>query len=66
MTKLIRYEELELIVKADWINTSFDHTFGIKHQGFYEVTEVEYNGVVIPIGIISEDTLKYLDDEVNK
>lgn len=66
MTKLIRYEELELIVTAEYVDDSFQHAFGTQHQGFYEVTEVEYNGVVIPIGIISEDTLDYLETEVNK
>ena len=66
MTKLIRYEELELTVTAQYVDESFAHAFGTQHQGFYEITEIKHNNTIIPLALISEDTLDYLETEVNK
>lgn len=66
MTKLIRYEELELIVTAEYVDESFAHEFGTQYQGFYEITEIKHNNTIIPLALISEDTLDYLETEVNK
>ena len=66
MTKLITYGELELSVKAGWINTSFDHSFGTHKQGHYEITEIKHNNTIIPLALISENTLDWIENEVNK
>lgn len=66
MTKLITYDKLELTVTAEYIDTSFGHNFGTKYQGFYEITEIKYNDCIIPLALVSEDTLDYLETEINK
>ena len=66
MTKLITYDKLDLIVTAEYVDSSFGHAFGTKHQGFYEITEIKHNACIIPLALISEDTLDYLDTEINK
>ena len=66
MTKLITYDKLELTVKAEYVNTNFGHDFGTKYQGFYEITEIKHNNTIIPLALISEDTLDYLETEINK
>ena len=66
MTKLITYDKLDLIVTAEYVDNSFAHSFGTKYQGFYEITEIKHNNTIIPLALISDDTLDYLETEVNK
>lgn len=49
-----------------WIDTSFDHEFGRKEQGFYEVTNVLINGVEIPLDILSDKFLEEMDSYANE
>lgn len=66
MTKLITYDKLDLIVTAEYVDDSFAHAFGTQYQGFYEITEIKHNSCIIPLALISEDTLDYLETEINK
>lgn len=66
ITKLIRYDELELSVTAEYVDESFAHAFGTQYQGFYEISEIKYNNTIIPLALVSEDTLDYLEAEFNK
>ena len=52
-------------VTASWIDTSFDHEFGRKEQGHYEVTAVVVNGVNMPLDILDSKFLEEMDDYVN-
>lgn len=65
MTKLIRYEELELIVTAEYVDESFAHEFGTQYQGFYEITEIKHNNTMIPLALVSEETLEILEEKIN-
>ncbi len=66
MTKLITYDKLELIVTSQYVDESFAHEFGTQCQGYYEITEIKHNNTIIPLALVSEDTLDYLETEVNK
>ena len=66
MTKLITFDKLDLTVTAEYVDNSFAHSFGTKYQGFYEITEIKHNGCIIPLALVSEDTLDYLETEINK
>lgn len=48
-----------------YIDESFDHAFGTKHQGHYECTEVAHCGESLPLDLFDEKTLKYFDDALN-
>ena len=52
-------------IMADWFDTSFDHEFGRKEQGHYEVTHVLINGVSIPLDILDGKFLEEMDDLCN-
>jgi subtilase family serine protease len=62
----VTYDKLELVVDAQYIDDSFEHAFGTQYQGYYEVNALFYNGTMIPLALISEETLDYLETEVNK
>lgn len=66
MTKLITFDKLELTVTAQYVDESFTHEFGTQYQGFYEITEIKHNSCIIPLALVSEDTLDYLETEFNK
>ena len=66
MTKIITYDKLDLTVTAEYVDDSFAHSFGTQYQGFYEITEIKHNGCIIPLALVSEDTLDYLETEINK
>lgn len=66
MTKLIKYGNLELDIKSEYVDMSFGHAFCTHYQGFYEIVEVKHNNTIIPLDLISEDTLDYLETEINK
>ena len=66
MTKLITYDKLDLIVTSEYVDTSYSHQLGTQYQGHYEITEIKYNDALIPLALVSEDTLDYLETEVNK
>lgn len=66
MTKLITYDKLELTVTAEYVDTSYGHEFGTYYQGHFEIIEIKHNNTIIPLALISEDTLDYLETEINK
>lgn len=66
MTKLITYDKLELTVTSQYVDESFQHAFGTQYQGFYEITEIKHNDCIIPLALVSDDTLDYLETEFNK
>lgn len=49
-------------ITAEWEDTSFDHEFGTKVQGHYDVINVLINGVEIPLDILDA---KFLEEMVN-
>jgi len=61
----VTYDKLELVVDAQYIDDSFEHAFGTQHQGYYEVNALFYNGTMIPLALVSEETLKILEEKIN-
>lgn len=53
-------------IRAGWIDDSFEHAFGTKHQGFFEVTNVYLNGFEIPLDILDKKFLEEMDEYANK
>ena len=61
-----KINEIDIVtIKAGWIDTSFDHDFGRKVQGFYEVTDVILNGMLLPLDILDSKFLEEMDDLCN-
>jgi len=61
----VTYDKLELVVDAQRIDDSFDHAFGTEQQSHYEVNALFYNGTMIPLALVSEETLKILEEKIN-
>lgn len=61
----VTYDKLELVVDAQYIDDSFEHAFGTQQQSHYEINAIYYNGNMIPLALISEDTLKILEEKIN-
>lgn len=53
-------------VVAKWEDTSFNHEFGTKVQGHYEVTNVLINGVEIPVDVLDAKFLEEMDNYANE
>ena len=61
----VTYDKLELVVDAQYIDDSFDDAFGTQKKSHYEVNALFYNGTMIPLALISEDTLRTIEDKIN-
>ena len=53
-----------LTVTYAWEDTSFDHAFGIKYQGHYEVASVELDGCEIDLDVFNPDWITRLEEKV--
>lgn len=62
----VTFDKLELVADMEWIDDSFEHAFGTHHQGHYEVNALYYNETMIPLALVSEQTLEIIEDDINK
>lgn len=62
----IKYDNIDLEVIAKWEDTSFSHAFGTHRDGFYDVFEIFYNDTMLPIALISDETIQKLLDLINQ
>ena len=53
-----------LQVTYAWEDTSFDHAFGTKYQGYYEVVSIEPDGYEIDLDVFNPDWLTRLEEKV--
>ena len=53
-----------LSVTYAWEDTSFDHAFGIKYQGHYEVVSIELDGYEIDLDVFNPDWITRLEEKV--
>ena len=53
-----------LSITYAWEDTSFDHAFGIKYQGHYEVVSIELDGYEIDLDVFNPDWLTRLEEKV--
>lgn len=65
LTKKLDDETIVTLI-AGWIDTSFDHEFGRKEQGHYEITNVLVNGTDIPLEILDSKFLEEMDNYANE
>lgn len=61
----VKFEDIELDVVATWEDTSFSHNFGTKHQGYYDVHSIFFNDTMLPLALISDETIQKLMDLIN-
>lgn len=61
----VTYDKLDLSVDVNRVNDDFDHAFGTQKQSHYEINAIYYNGNMIPLALVSEDTLKILEEKIN-
>ena len=53
-----------LSITYAWEDTSFDHAFGTKYQGHYEVVSIELDGYEIDLDVFNPDWLTRLEEKV--
>lgn len=53
-----------LSITYAWEDTSFDHAFGTKYQGHYEVVSIELDGYEINLDVFNPDWLTRLEEKV--
>ncbi len=53
-----------LSVTYTWEDTSFDHAFGTKYQGHYEVVSIELDGYEIDLDVFNPDWITRLEEKV--
>ena len=53
-----------LSITYAWEDTSFDHAFGIKYQGHYEVVSIELDGYEIDLNAVNTQWLTMLEEKV--
>ncbi len=53
-----------LSITYTWEDTSFDHAFGIKYQGHYEVVSIELDGYEIDLDVFNPDWITRLEEKV--
>ena len=53
-----------LSITYAWEDTSFDHAFGIKYQGHYEVVSIELDGYEIDLDVFNPDWITRLEEKV--
>lgn len=61
----VTYDKLDLIVDVNRVDDSFDCAFGTQKQSHYEINAIYYNGNMIPLALVSEETLKILEEKIN-
>jgi len=61
----VTYDKLDLSVDVNRVDDSFDHAFGTQQQSHYEINAIYYNGNMIPLALVSEETLKILEEKIN-
>ena len=53
-----------LSITYTWKDTSFDHAFGTKYQGHYEVVSIELDGYEIDLDLFNPDWITRLEEKV--
>lgn len=62
-TFFVSYDKIELEIVAKW-EKYFSHFSG-KEEGTWSVIKVLYDGHLIPLEILHDDTLSKLDEKIN-
>jgi hypothetical protein len=62
----VTYDNIDLEVIGKWEDTSFAHAFGTHRDGFYDVVEIFDNDTMLPIALISDETVQKLLDLINQ
>ena len=65
----VKFDKIELDVVAKWEDTSFAHDWnggGVEQQGYWEVFEIFYNDTMLPLALISDETIQKLLDLINQ
>ena len=55
-----------LSITYAWEDTSFDHAFGTKHQGHYEVASIELDGYEVDLDVFNPDWITRLEEKVSE
>ena len=62
----VTYDKIELEIIAKWEDTSFGHAFGTQRQGYWDIEHIFYNDTMLPLALISDETIQKIIDKINE
>lgn len=61
MNTVITYKNISFDVTAEYVDTSFEHAFGVKRQGHYELTSCRIGDAEL-IELLSDEVLDKIEE----